>query len=183
MLRLTCTLLLCAAPALAQSPAQGRRAILDHMLDGLRTAQSEAEAAPAEVRIQHVWMEQASPSVALLVTRGIRNLGAGANQDAFDDFDAAIALDPGFADAYYRRALARFQTGDARGAVRDIEETLRREPRYFPALRTLSGIAESRGDWKGAYAAWVKLLEIDPKTPGGAEKLKDLKRRAFGDVT
>ncbi len=67
--------------------------------------------------------------------------------------------------------------------MRDIEETLHREPRFFPAFRTLAGIAESRQDWKGAYAAWTKLLEIDPKTPGGAEKLKDLKRRAFGDVT
>ncbi len=176
-------LLLCAAPALAQTPAQGRRAILDHMLDSLRTAQSEAEAAPIEARIEHVWMEQASPSVTLLVTRGIRNLGAGANQEAFDDFDAAIALDPSVADAWHRRAVTRFQMGDARGAVRDIEETLKREPRYFPAFRTLAGIAESRQDWKGAYAAWQKLLAIDPKTPGGAERMKDLKRRAFGDVT
>jgi hypothetical protein len=44
-------------------------------------------------------------------------------------------------------------------------------------------IAESRKDWKGAYAAWQKLLEIDPKTPGGEDKLKDLHRRAFGEET
>ncbi len=57
---------------------------------------------------------------------------------------------------------------------------MKREPRQFRALQDLSGIAEQRGDWKGAYAAWTRALELDPKTPGGADRLKDLKRRAFG---
>ncbi len=87
------------------------------------------------------------------------------------------------AAAWQRRAIAKFELGDPRGAIRDIEESLTREPRNFAAFRTLARIAESRQDWKGAYAAWQKLLEIDPKTSGGAEKLKDLKRRALGDVT
>ena len=185
MRRLLLVLLLCAAPAFAQAPSSGqaRRVALDRMLDQLKTAQSEAEAAPIEARIEHIWIEQGSPAVTLLIGRGLRNLDAGANQEALDDFDAALALDPSVAEAWHRRALARFALGDTRGAIRDIEETLKREPRHFAALRTLARIAVSRQDWKGAYAAWQKLLEIDPKTPGGAEKLKDLKRRALGDVT
>jgi tetratricopeptide (TPR) repeat protein len=153
------------------------------MFEQLKTARTEAEAAPIEARIQHIWIEQGSPAVTLLIGRGLRNLDAGADQEALDDFDAALALDSSVAEAWHRRALARFALGDTRGAIRDIEETLKREPRHFAALRTLARIAASRQDWKGAYAAWQKLLEIDPKTPGGAEKLKDLKRRALGDVT
>ena len=42
-------------------------------------------------------------------------------------------------------------------------------------------IAEARKDWKGAYEAWQKLMEIDPKTPGGEERLKDLRRHALGE--
>jgi tetratricopeptide (TPR) repeat protein len=185
MRRLLCVLLLCATPALAQAPSSGqaRRVALDRMLDQLKTAQSEAEAASIEARVEHIWIEQGSPAVTLLVSRGLRNLEAGANQEAVDDFDAALTLDPSVAEIYHQRALARFALGDTRGAIRDIEETLKREPRHFAALRTLSRIAASRQDWKGAYAAWLKLLEIDPKTPGGAGKLKDLKRRALGDVT
>ena len=60
---------------------------------------------------------------------------------------------------------------------------LQREPRSFVALDTLTRLSEAREDWKGAYAAWQKKLEIDPKTPGGEEKLKDLRRRALGDDT
>ncbi len=181
-------LLLAGGPAAAQSPASPmppaqHRAAINALLDQLKAARSQAEAAPLEQRIVQAWLEQGSPAVALLVTRGLRNLRAGAHQDALEDFDAVIALDPAFAEAWHRRAIARFELGDTRGAIRDIEETLRREPRNFAALRTLSRIAESRQDWKGAYTAWQKMLETDPQAPGGADKLKDLKRRAFGDTT
>ncbi len=43
-------------------------------------------------------------------------------------------------------------------------------------------LSEARKDWKGAYtAAWQKVLEIDPKTPGGNDRLKDLRRHALGE--
>jgi lipoprotein NlpI len=69
------------------------------------------------------------------------------------------------------------------GAIHDLQETVRLEPRNFAAFRTLTDIAAAREDWKGAYAAWQKVLEIDPKTPGGEERLKELKRKAVGEDT
>jgi tetratricopeptide (TPR) repeat protein len=106
-----------------------------------------------------------------------------ANQEAIQDFTDAITLDPNLAEAYHQRARARYAAGDSQGAIADIEQTLQHEPRDFAALRTLAAIAESRKDWKGAYAAWQKLLEIDPQTPDGQDKLKDLRRRALGEET
>ena len=64
---------------------------------------------------------------------------------------------------------------------RRLEETVRLEPRDFSAFHTLADIATAREDWKGAYAAWQKVMEIDPKTPGGEERLKDLRRHALGE--
>jgi tetratricopeptide (TPR) repeat protein len=164
------------------SPDAAQKAALDRLLDALKAAPTEEEAAAIELRIQQTWLSQGSPAVTLLVARGMRDLQAGANDEAVGDFDAVIALDDGMAEAWHRRAIARFAAGDSRGAVADIEQTMLRDPRNFAALRTLSRIAESRQDWKGAYAAWLKLLELDPKTPGGQEKLKDLKRRALGEA-
>ena len=92
-------------------------------------------------------------------------------------------LDPDLAEAWRQRAIARYEQGDTQGAVRDLEETLKREPRHFGAFETLSRIAENRKDWKSAYSAWQKVLEIDPKTPGGEQRLKDLRRRAMGEQT
>jgi len=163
--------------------AQSSKAQLDQMLQALKAAPTEQDAAALEARITQMWLEAGTPAVTLLMARGLRDMQANADQEAQDDFDAVIALDPNLAAAYDRRAVTRYEQGDVTGAIRDIEETLKREPRSFTALQDLTRIAESRKDWRGAYEAWRKVLEIDPMTPGGADKLKDLQRRAFGEAT
>ena len=182
---LLCCLLSC--PARAQetgSPGAGSPAgsAVDQLLAALQAAPDEASAAALEHRIETLWLNQGTPAVALLMRRAMREMQAG-TAEAADDFSAVLDLQPGFAEAYDQRALARFQSGDYQGAVADIEQVLQREPRNFSALQNLSHIAEDRGDWKGAFAAWQKVIDIDPKTPDGAKRLADLKRRAFGDET
>jgi tetratricopeptide (TPR) repeat protein len=174
--------LLVAAPALAlaQSPAE-RRAALDGMLTALKSAPTEEVAGTLEGRIRQAWLESGSPAATLLMARGMRDLQKDSDDEAIDDFDAALALEPDLADAYYHRALARFHAGDYRGALADIEATLKREPRHFAAFMSLSRIAESRDDYKGALAAWKKVLELSPNTPDGQARLKLLQKKALGE--
>jgi tetratricopeptide (TPR) repeat protein len=181
---LTLALAFFLAPLLAQaqSPAD-KRAAAEKLLDALPTVPSEEAAAPLEAQIRELLLNAGSPAVTLLMSRGLRELRAEANDDAIEDFGDAIALDPTLAEAYHQRAIARYHAGDTRGAITDIEATLKQEPRDFAALQTLSRISEAREDWKGAYAAWQKVLAIDPKTPGGADHLKELKRKALGEET
>lgn len=192
-------LLLIATPAAAQlsltqlsptqrSPGQpaaptapSRKAELDSMLSALKAAPSEELAGALEQRIRQAWMQSGSPAATLLMGRGLRDLSNDADAEAQDDFDAVLALEPNLPDAFHRRALARFAQGDYAGALADIEATLTREPRHFPALQSLSRIAEARKDFTGALAAWKKALEISPKTPDGAERLKLLTRKALGN--
>ena len=177
-------LLLLGTPAFAQgqdAPTDEKRAALDKMLSALQSAPSEEAAQPLEQQIRQMWLNAGTPAVTLLMSRGLRELKADAHQDAIEDFTAAIILDPNLAEAYHQRAIAKFAAGDSAGAIADIQATLQREPRSFVAFQTLSAISEARKDWKGAYEAWRKVLEIDPKTPGGEERLKDLKRRALGE--
>jgi tetratricopeptide (TPR) repeat protein len=170
-------------PAHAQTAEADRKAAIDHLLDALKTAPSEEAAAPLEAQITELWLHQGTPAVTLLMARGLREMKAQTPGDAIEDLGAAITLQPDFAEAYHQRAIARFAAGDTPGAVADLQETLKHEPRDFGAFRTLADIAESREDWKSAYAAWQRLMAIDPKTPGGEDKLKDLRRRALGDET
>jgi tetratricopeptide (TPR) repeat protein len=183
-----------AAPAWAESPppaspagraaaAAEKRAALDRALTGLKITASDAEAATLAAHVQKLWLEAGSPAVTLLMVRGLRALKAGANDDALQDFGAALVLEPDLAEAWHQIATARFAQGDFAGAMVAVQETLTREPRHFAALETLSRIAEARRDWRGAYAAWQKALEIAPRLEGGETRLKDLKRRAFGDET
>jgi tetratricopeptide (TPR) repeat protein len=182
MRRIVFLAFLFATPALAQpaTPA-ARKAELDKMLNALKVAPSEMAAAQLEAQIRDAWLQSGTPAATLLMGRGLRDLKDNAGDEAVDDFSAVLALEPDLAEAYDRRAIAHFELGDYDGAVRDIEETLKREPRHFAALQGLSRIAEARGDWKGALAAWEKSLELDPKTPSGEDRLKLLRRKALGE--
>jgi tetratricopeptide (TPR) repeat protein len=173
--------LLLAAPALAQPRPDQRRAELDALLTALKSAPNEQAAATLEGRIRELWMQSGSAAATLLMGRGARDLQNDADDEAVDDFDAVLVLEPDLADAYHRRAMARFALGDYRGALADIEATLKREPHDFAALKTLSRIAEARDDFKGALAAWRKVLELSPHTPDGAERLKQLQKKALGE--
>lgn len=172
-----------ASPPAAPSAGSLRQAETARLLDALKAAPSEEVAAPLEAQITQIWLHAGSPAVMLLMARGLRELKAEAPQDAAQDLGAVITLQPDFTEAYDQRAIARFNSGDLPGAVADLQQALQHEPRDFGAFRTLEQIAELRGDWKSAYAAWQRLMAIDPKTPGGEEKLNDLRRRALGEET
>jgi hypothetical protein len=137
----------------APPPRADLKATIDHLLDALKVAPTEETAAPLELQITELWLRQGSPAVSLLMARGLRELKAHTPQDAEEDLSA------------------------------DLQQALDREPRDFGAFRMLEQIAEAREDWKSAYAAQQQLMAIDPKTPGGADKLKDLRRRALGQET
>jgi tetratricopeptide (TPR) repeat protein len=180
VLRHAALLVLLTGPAFGQARPTPT---LDNLLTALHDAPSEETAAALEAQVRTQWVEAASPALRLLLVRGLREIGEGQPNDAADSFDAALDLDPELIEAWRGRAQARARLGDMAGAVRDIQEVLRREPRSFAAFQDLSHMAEARSDWRGALAAHQKLLEIDPHSPGGQARLRDLKRRALGDDT
>jgi len=174
---------LLAAPARADSKAAARQAELDRLFKALLAAPSEQAASLLEGRIRALWVQQASPAAAMLLARGDRNVSSNAADEAVRDYDSVLALEPDFAEGYNHRAHARAVLGDYDGAVRDIEETLKRDPRNFSALEGLSGIAEQQHNWKGALEAWQKALDIDPRTPGGLDRLDMLQKKVDGEAT
>jgi tetratricopeptide (TPR) repeat protein len=164
-------------------PGGDRKAAIDRMLEALKSAPDEHAAAMVENDLEQTWLRSGSPAVTLLLSRGLRSLQAGEDEEAVGSFSDAITLQPDLAEAWHQRALARYHAGDVNGAIHDLQETIKLEPRDFLAFRTLTDIANAREDWKGAYAAWQKVMELDPKTPGGEERLRLLKRKAFGEDT
>lgn len=172
-----------AAPALAQQEPANQQAVVGRLLDALKTAPDEQDAALIETHIVTLWIDGATPAVRLLMSRATREQQAGAKSDSLEDFSAVIALQPDLAEAWRLRGEARAEAGDTTGAIADLSEAVRREPREFLAYRTLARLAEARGNWKAAYSAWMKLLSFDPKTPGGAQHLKELRRKALGEET
>ena len=168
--------------AMAQTPAE-KRAQADKLLTDLRQAASPEVAAALEQAIQQLWTDSGTASVTLLMHRGLRELQAESNNAAIDTFSDAILLDPNLAAAWHRRGVARFAIGETAGAVSDFQEAVALEPRNFAVWRTLADIAAQREDWRAAYGAWQKVMEIDPKTPDGDKRLRELKRQAIGEDT
>jgi tetratricopeptide (TPR) repeat protein len=173
-------LLLSTISAHAQAPTRAQ--MLDRMFGALQAAPDEQSAGQIEQAITSQLIDAASPAVKLLLARGLRELGE-TPQDALDDFNATLDLDPTLVEGWHSRALAHASLGDTAAAESDIAHAIQLEPRNFAAFVDLSRIAEQHKDWRGAMEAEQKALETDPKTPGGAERLKDLQRRVFGEPT
>ncbi len=178
-MRTLLALLLLTGTAWAETP----REHTDTLLSQLRTASTEEDAGEIEAQLRAAWTDAASPALRLLLVRGTRELTEGNVSAAFDSFDAVLDLDPELLEGWRGRAQARLRLGDSAGATHDILEVLRREPRHFAALEDLSRIAEARGDWKSALAAWQKVLDADPHTEGARDRLRELRRRALGEST
>jgi tetratricopeptide (TPR) repeat protein len=173
-------LLLLTAPALAATPQARKQAEINQVLDALKAAPNEEAAGVLEDHLTEMWVNAGTPAVTLLMSRGLRELKAGDNKDAIEDFNDAVTLQPDLAEGYRQLAMARYAAGDTQGAIEDLALAVQREPRDFLAYRTLTDIFESQQNWKGAYDAWQKVLAIDPKTPGAQERLKHLQQAAFG---
>lgn len=174
---------LAAAQPAPDRRQESRRAELDSLFETLRSAPDEAGAMMIENRIRAIWIEGASPAAVLLLRRGARNLAARTNDEALEDFDAALILSPTSAEAWHQRAQAYAAMGDAAAAARDLQEALRLEPRHFGALLTLSMLQEDRGDTRAALRSMEAALALHPKLRGGAERLRELRRKAEGDAT
>lgn len=196
MTRLAALLLLFPALALAQeSPrpaapgsevrpdaAAQRRAELDRLFAALKDAPDAAGGQFVEGRIRAVWAQAVSPAAQLLVRRGARNLQGNAADEALEDFDAALVLEPGAPDLWLLRARALAALGDRAAAARDIQEALRLEPRHFGALLQLSALQDEAGDAAGALRSLDAALALHPRLQGGEERRRDLRRRAEGDA-
>ncbi|UFN47216.1 hypothetical protein LPC08_14395 [Roseomonas sp. OT10] len=165
------------------SPAEQRRVEAQRLLDELGTATDAASASTLETRLRLLWAQEASPAVVLLLRRATRNMEAQAFNDATEDLDAAITLQPDYPEAWILRARAQAAAGDARAAARDLQEALRLEPRHFGALLALSALQEDGGDLNGALRSLEAAVKLNPRMAGGEQRLRDLRRRALGDST
>jgi tetratricopeptide (TPR) repeat protein len=168
MRRLVLALLLAAAPLAscgAPAPAEDAGAIdpaLDELFKELLTAPTAAEASVLEEQIWKIWGQSGSATVDVLIERADAAEAAGDKPLALSFVDQATALTPSYAGGWYRRSILRYDADDRAGAIGDIQETLKREPRHFGALTGLGLIYEDMGQEKAALQAYRRALEIHP---------------------
>ena len=142
-----------------------RTEMLNTLFKRLGTAADADEASGIAVAIERVWLHSDSATADLLMTRALAALQAGHLPLALRLFDKIVVLQPDWAEAWDKRAATRFLGGDLYGAVADMRQALKLDPRHFSALNTLGFALQREAFDKQALAAFRKSLALYPQQP------------------
>ncbi|MFN8647255.1 MAG: tetratricopeptide repeat protein [Gemmatimonadales bacterium] len=88
---------------------------------------------------------------------------SGALPQAIEQYRAAVALGPNFADIRYKLARALLEAGDALSAREELERVVRDRPNFVDALASLGLARYLSGDAAGAQQVWHECLLARPK--------------------
>jgi tetratricopeptide (TPR) repeat protein len=153
---------------------------LDKLFEALKIAPSEDSAKFVEGRIWALWLAAGGDTGNLLMTR-VKTAMDGKDYDlATKLLNAIIDIKPDYVEAWNRRATIRFTQKDFTGALADISEVLKREPRHFGALSGLGMIMQELGDEKTALEAFRRALAVHPKLEKIPEMVKRLTEKVEG---
>ncbi|MEN6542761.1 tetratricopeptide repeat protein [Parvibaculum sp.] len=162
------------APQAEEQGAPDREAALNSLFDKLAHAKSAGDARALESAIFSIWMESGSPSVDVLMSRGVDALKSGEFDRALFYFNEVTTLAPGYVEGWDKRASVYILKDDYAAALKDIERLLKIEPRHFGAMGALAVILEDLGDKKGALDLYRRALKINPWLQGASDAEKAL---------
>lgn len=158
-----------------QSPEARRAQMLDDLFSRLQRASDPAEAQALALSIQHIWLQIRSDTASLLMARAMQSIQSAQYKVALLLLDKITALEPGWVEAWNQRAMARFLSGDQEGAMADIDEAIKLEPRHFGALAGMGAILQQAGLDKQALQIYSKALALYPMQPEMKKTVEKLK--------
>ncbi|HOZ28084.1 MAG TPA: tetratricopeptide repeat protein [Hyphomonadaceae bacterium] len=158
----------------------GEGNLSQELLDQLKDTETDEEAAALEEEVWDAWLVSGSPTVDVLMQRGLEYQQTENLEAARDAFDRAIAILPDYAEAWNRRAVLFFNDGKYDEAIADLESALVREPRHFGAWIGIAMIFESIERPEAALKAYDKALAIHPHAQAAVQGKKRLDRVVNG---
>lgn len=158
----------------------GEGNLSQELLDQLKDTETDEEAAALEEEVWDAWLVSGSPTVDVLMQRGLEYQQTENLEAARDAFDRAITLKPDYAEAWNRRAVLFFNDGKYDEAIADLESALIREPRHFGAWIGIAMIFESIERPEAALKAYDKALAIHPHAQAAVQGKKRLDRVVNG---
>jgi len=155
---------------------------LDELFMRLQTTADAQEAELIEGLIWTLWFQSGDPDTDRLLASGNDAMGAGRYDEALARFSRVIERDPTFAEGWNRRATLHYLMGNFDASVRDIQETLAREPRHFGALSGLGLINTALERWDSAVKAYEEALRVNPFLSGAGSNIEDLRKKLEQDI-
>jgi tetratricopeptide (TPR) repeat protein len=143
--------------------ARPRTSTLDELFERLGKAQSEREAEGISSLIERRFSRSGSDTADLLLNRAAEAFGKKDFPLAIELIDRVLALQPNWAEAWYKRATVFYQLDDPVGAMADLHRAIKIEPRHFNAWTGLGHILMASDDKTRALQAYRRVLTINPQ--------------------
>ncbi len=140
-----------------------RQKFLAELFDRLGKSGDVDEARGIAGAIERVWLRTGSDTSDLLMGRAVSAFQLKQYDLAIEILDKVVVLDPEWAEAWNKRATAKYFADDYQGAMADIGEVLKLEPRHFGALSGMGFILQKTGFERRALEVFRKALGIYPK--------------------
>ena len=99
--------------------------------------------------------------------------GRGLYEEAMDEFEKAVTIDPEYAPAIFRLALAYDLRGNDEMAIKYYEQCRKLNPTFTNALLNLGVLYEDSFEYKRAIRCYRDVLEAEPEHQRAALYLKD----------
>jgi tetratricopeptide (TPR) repeat protein len=144
-------------------PAPTRQQKLDDLFARLAASTDATETNGLIAAIDRLNLESGSDTGDFLMARAVAALGSQNLQVSRALLDKLIVLQPGWAEAWNKRATVRYLMDDEQGSMADIARVLILEPRHFGALSGMGMILERSGFSDDALRAYRRALEIAPQ--------------------
>jgi tetratricopeptide (TPR) repeat protein len=153
-----------ASPRLAQSApdAAARAQKLDALFARLKTVTAEDEGDATVAEIWKLWQQSGTPELDALMEQASSMIGAGLHPLALPILDDLIKRAPDWAEAWNKRATARYLMGEYDGSLADIGRVLALEPRHFGAMGGIGLNRIAKGEFREALAAYRRALAVNP---------------------
>lgn len=151
---------------------------IDKLLEQLKYSKSPLEARVLEQKIWDYWNKDSTNERAReLMFLGIISMEQNELDSALLMFDGVIENDPDWAEGWSKRATIHFFLHDYLASIKDIKETLDREPRHFGAMNGLGQIFATIGEEEKAIQILKTSLTYHPYMQDALIVLKELENR------
>lgn len=166
------------APALTEAD---RSASLDTLFADLKRERKEKAAERIAARIWDGWLHSGSASIDAMMQWSDDAVKAKKYGVALDFLDRITVLQPGYAEAWNKRATVHFLMNNFRKSMADIDQTLRLEPRHFGALTGMGQILKQSGRKELALEAYERALMVYPMMRSAQKEVAELSEDLAGE--
>ena len=135
---------------------------LDKLFIALAHSTSEYQAKQIEQLIWALWFDSEDNQVNQIMEQLIEARASQDYQTAVELADQIVKLEPDNAEGWNQRATAYFLLGNYDLSLKDIVETLKREPRHFGALSGRAYILMKQNKNRQAIETINAALKIHP---------------------